>query len=106
MNSQTDRNDLTAVLRNVTAALVAVFVVAASAGATAQTGNPSLATKAPASGTSAVPDSVTLKINGTSYVYNLSDSERSHAAEQTGPRKHGPTKRFRCRWEGNGIICD
>jgi hypothetical protein len=52
MNRQTDRNELTAVLRNVTAAFVAVFVVAASTGVAAQTGNPSPAAKTPASATS------------------------------------------------------
>jgi len=106
MNSQTDRKELTAVLRNLMAALVAVFVVAASTWAAAQTGNPSSGTKAPAAATSGVPDSVTLKINGTSYVYNLSESGRSYAAEQTSPPSRTHKKQFRCRWEGGGIICN
>jgi ABC-type phosphate transport system substrate-binding protein len=106
MNSQTDRNELTTVLRNVTAALLAAFAVAASTGAAAQTGNPSPATKAAASATSAVPDSITLKTNGTSYVYNLSDSGKSSAAEQMGPRNRGHKQQFHCRWEANGIVCN
>jgi hypothetical protein len=106
MNSQTDRNEQTAVLRNVTAALVGVFVVIASIGAAAQTGNPSPATKPPGSATSGVPESITLKVNGTSYVYNLSDSGRSYTAEQTSPRSRIHKKQFRCRWEANGINCD
>lgn len=106
MNRQTDRNELTAVLRNVTAAFVAVFVVAASTGVAAQTGNPSPAAKTPASATSGLPESITLKVNGTSYVYNLSDSGRSYAAEQTTPRIRTHKKQFRCRWEAGGLTCD
>jgi hypothetical protein len=106
MNSQTDRNELTVVLRNVTAALVAVFVITASTGAAAQTANPSPATTPPGSATSGVPESITLKVNRTSYVYNLSDSGRSYPAEQTSPRSRIHKKQFRCRWEANGITCD
>jgi ABC-type phosphate transport system substrate-binding protein len=106
MNGRTDRNELTVVLRNVTAALVAVFLITASIGAAAQTANPSPATKPPGSATSGVPESITLKVNGTSYVYNLSDSGRPYAAEQTSPRSRIHKKQFRCRWEANGITCD
>jgi ABC-type phosphate transport system substrate-binding protein len=106
MNRQTDRNQLTAVLRNMTVALAAVFVVAASAGVAAQTGNPSPATKTTASATSDVPESITLKVNGTSYVYNLSDSGKSYAAEQTSPRMRHHKKQFRCHWDAGGLTCD
>jgi hypothetical protein len=106
MNSQTDRQELTVVLRNLTAALVAVFVVAAYTGAVAQTVSPSPATKTPPSANSDVPESITLKTNGTSYVYNLSDSGRTYAAEPTSPRIRPHKKRFRCRWEAGGIVCD
>lgn len=106
MNSQADRNEQTAVLCNATAALVAAFVITASTGAAAQTANPSPATTPPGSATTDVPESITLKVNRNSYVYNLSDSGRSYAAEQTSPRSRIHKKQFRCRWEANGIICD
>lgn len=106
MNDQTDRSRLTAVLCKFTAALMSVFLAAASAGAAEQTGGPAPAARASASATSDVPASITLKTNGTSYIYHLSDNEGSYAAGQAKPRGRHHKKQYRCRWGFDGITCD
>jgi hypothetical protein len=106
MDSESEHNELTRVLGKITAALVVAFLAAAPTGSSAQTATPSPAAKGPPSTTSDVPASITLKMNGTSYVYQLSDSDKAATPGPAPTRhRHPPPKQFRCRWEFGGITC-
>jgi hypothetical protein len=101
METYTEGTEFTHARGRKTAVLALAFLAALSTTSAAQTGGPSPAAKAPPSPTSDIPESGQLKINGASYNYSLSETDKAHP-----PSKHNKTKKvFMCRVEFGGLTC-
>jgi ABC-type phosphate transport system substrate-binding protein len=102
METYTEGTQFTHARGKKTAVLAAAFLAALSTISAAQTGGPSPAAKAPQ--TSGIPESIQLKINGTTYVYNLSESDKENLAAHP-PRHHKIKKVFSCHGLQGGLTC-
>lgn len=88
-----------------TTVLALAFLAALSTTSAAQMGGPSPAEKGAPSPTSQIPESIRLKIDGTSYVYSLSETDKANLAAHPPSKHHKVKKVFMCRVEFGGLTC-
>jgi hypothetical protein len=88
-----------------TAVLALAFLAALSTTSAAQTGGSSPAAKAPPSPTSEIPESGQLTINGASYNYSLSETDKANLTAHPPSKRHKIKKTFMCHVVLGGLTC-